>query len=75
MHKQYIKMLVCPSCHKELEWHIQEENEDRIINGKACCLGCNSEYEVKDEIAVFLTNELSRNDLWDQGESALEKFF
>lgn len=75
MHKQYIKMLVCPSCHKELEWHIQEENEERIINGKACCLGCNSEYEVKDEIAVFLTSELSRNDLWDQGESALEKFF
>lgn len=75
MHKQYIQMLVCPSCHKDLQWYIQEESEERIINGKACCSCCNSEYEVKDEIAVFLTSELSRNDLWNKGESALEKFF
>jgi uncharacterized protein YbaR (Trm112 family) len=67
-------MLVCPVCRNELEWHIQEENEDRIINAKATCVSCKSEYEVKDEIAVFLTDLLSRNDLWEQGESSLEKY-
>lgn len=75
MHKHYIKMLVCPVCHHELEWHIQEENQDRIINAKASCKACEAEYEVRDEIAVFLTDQLSRNDLWDSGESSMEKFF
>ncbi len=74
MHKHYIDMLVCPLCHNELEWNIQKENEDRIINAKVSCLSCKSEYEVKDEIAVFLTNQLSRNDLWDNSESSLEKY-
>ncbi|HYE09631.1 MAG TPA: hypothetical protein VEF53_05580, partial [Patescibacteria group bacterium] len=74
MHKHYIDMLLCPLCHNELEWHIQKENEDRIINAKVSCLSCKSEYEVRDEIAIFLTNQLSRNDLWDNSESSLEKY-
>jgi Uncharacterized conserved protein len=68
-------MLVCPLCHNELKWHIQEENNERIINADIICPSCRSEYEVRDEIAVFLTNVLSRNDLWDKSESSLEKYF
>jgi uncharacterized protein YbaR (Trm112 family) len=75
MHKQFVEMLVCPLCHKELEWHIKEESEDRIINANIICPSCQEEYEIKDEIAVFLTNVLSRNDLWDMGENWLEKYF
>jgi len=75
MHKHYIDMLVCPVCQNELEWHIKEENEDRIINANISCSSCHEEYEVRDEIAVFLTNQLARNDLWEQGESGLEKYF
>ncbi len=65
MHKHYMDMLICPLCHNELEWHIKEENDDRIINADITCSSCHSEYEVRDEIAVFLTNSLSRNDLWE----------
>jgi uncharacterized protein YbaR (Trm112 family) len=75
MYKQYIEMLVCPICHKELEWHIEKEEHERIIDAKAACSCCGAEYEVRDEIGVFLTGQLSRNDLWNQGESSLEKFF
>lgn len=75
MHKQFVEMLACPLCHKELEWHIKKESEDRIINANIICPSCQEEYEIKDEIAVFLTNVLSRNDLWDMGENWLEKYF
>lgn len=74
MHKQYIDMLVCPICHKELEWHIKDESEKRIVNAQITCASCQAEYEVRDEIAVFLTDALTRNDLWEKGESGLEKY-
>src|SRR5699024_3408797 len=74
MHKQYIDMLICPLCHNQLNWNIKDEDGDRIINGRATCPSCHSVYEIRDEIAVFLTNDLSRNDLWEQGESELEKY-
>lgn len=74
MHKHYIDMLTCPLCHNELEWNIKEENEDRIINADITCSSCHSEYEVRDEIAAFLTNSLSRNDLWEKSENWLEKY-
>lgn len=75
MHKHYIDMLMCPLCHNQLKWHIKEDDGDRIINANVTCSSCQSEYEVRDEIAVFLTDELSRNDLWWQSESGLEKYF
>lgn len=74
MHKRYIDMLICPSCHNELIWNIEDEDEDRIINGNAVCPSCKSVYEIRNEIAVFLTNDLSRNDLWKHGESELERY-
>ncbi|WP_416197395.1 MAG: Ubiquinone/menaquinone biosynthesis methyltransferase [Sporanaerobacter sp.] len=74
MHKHYIDMFVCPLCHNQLKWDIKDEDKDRIINADVTCSSCQSVYEVRDEIAVFLTNELSRNDLWEQSESGLEKY-
>lgn len=74
MHKIYIDMLICPLCHSQLNWHINDEDSDRIINGNATCSSCQSVYEIRDEIAVFLNNDLSRNDLWEQSESELEKY-
>ena len=74
MHKQYMDMLICPVCHNQLKWHIREENQDRIVNADIRCSSCQSEYEVRDEIAVFLTKALSRNDLWEKSESGLEKY-
>ncbi len=74
MHKQYMDMLICPLCHNQLKWHIREDNQDRIVNADIRCSSCQSEYEVRDEIAVFLTKALSRNDLWEKSESGLEKY-
>ncbi|WP_113672147.1 methyltransferase domain-containing protein [Vallitalea guaymasensis] len=74
MHKQYMDMLICPLCHNELEWHIKEDNKDRIVNADIKCSSCQAEYEIRDEIAVFLTTSLSRNDLWEKTESGLEKY-
>ncbi|MBD8047897.1 MULTISPECIES: methyltransferase domain-containing protein [Clostridium] len=75
MHKRHINLFQCPLCHGELKWDIKTESKDRVINAKITCLECNEQYEVKDEIAIFLTSELSRNDLWQQGESGIEKCF
>ncbi len=75
MHKKHINMLECPVCHGDLRWDIEEENGDRIINAQIICSKCKADYEVRDEIAVFLTPDLPRNDLWEKGESGLEKFF
>ncbi len=74
MHKQYIDMLICPLCHNQLKWDIKDEDKDRIINADVTCASCRSTYEIIDEIAVFLTNDLSRNDLWEQSESELGKY-
>lgn len=67
-------MLICPLCHNLLKWHIREDKQDRIVNADIRCSSCQSEYEVRDEIAVFLTKALSRNDLWEKSESGLEKY-
>lgn len=74
MHKFYTEMLECPVCHGNLSWEIKEENEERIINAAVICDGCKADYEVRDEIAMFLTPDLPRNDLWEQGESELIKY-
>lgn len=74
MKKQFIKMLVCPMCHHELTWNIVDESETRVINAQVACTSCHEKYEVRDEIAVFLTDALTRNDLWEQGENGLIKY-
>ncbi|MCM1991843.1 methyltransferase domain-containing protein [Oceanirhabdus seepicola] len=75
MHKQHINMLECPVCHGDLIWEIKEQKGDRVINAEIICSKCKADYEVRDEIAVFLTPDLPRNDLWEKGESGLEKHF
>lgn len=74
MHKYIMDMLECPDCHHELIWSIQEETEDRIINGIAECSYCQATYPIKDEIAVFLTPDLPINDLWSQSENHFKKY-
>ncbi|GKX28784.1 hypothetical protein SH1V18_12640 [Vallitalea longa] len=75
MHKYCMDLLVCPLCKKNLEWNIIDESDNRIINAEVKCLSCGAEYEVRNEIAVFLTDALSRNDLWENVESGLDKYF
>lgn len=75
MHKSIKELLECPSCRGELEWNILKEDKERIIDAEILCKECGAKYEVRDEIAVFLTPDLYRNDLWEKGESQIGKFF
>ena len=56
MHKFIKEMLECPSCHGDLSWDIKDETNERIVNATIICDKCGADYEVRDEIAVFLTS-------------------
>lgn len=71
MHDYLIEMLVCPVCHRELEWDITERNNDRIESGVAHCQECEADYPIQEGIGLFLTPDLQRDDLWEQVDSNL----
>ncbi len=70
--KEYlVDMLCCPDCHEELVWIVEEKLDDHIDVGVAACEGCGVSYPIRDGIGFFLTDELEREDLWEQVDSAL----
>ena len=73
MHSDLIEMLVCPSCHGELEWSVSGNASGFIEAGRAACRGCSASYPVRDGTAVFLTPDLPREDLWQQTDSHLSR--
>ena len=66
MQKYLKEILECPKCHGKLVWNITEQTADRIVTAKVLCPDCSSTYSIQDEIGVFLTTDLRRNDLWEQ---------
>ena len=64
-------MLQCPQCRGTLRWHIAKQSRERILEAVAACNVCPSTYPVREGIALFLTPELPRDDLWEQAESGL----
>ena len=74
MHTYLVDMLECPVCHAELEWKIGERTEQRIVTAKATCQACAATYPVREGIGVFLTPDLSRNDLWERLDSGLVRY-
>jgi len=74
MQDYVIELLVCPICHRELEWDITERNNDRIEQGVAHCRECSAVYPVQDGIGLFLTPDLVRDDLWEQVDSNLIQY-
>jgi len=74
MQDYVIELLVCPICHRELEWDIAERNNDRIEQGVAYCRECSAVYPVQDGIGLFLTPDLVRDDLWEQVDSNLIQY-
>jgi len=69
-----VDLLVCPVCHRELEWEIFEKSGDRIEAGAAHCRDCSAEYPVQDGIGMFLTPDLHREDLWEQVDNNLIQY-
>jgi len=69
-----IEMLECPVCHSELTWAIKWRLGSRIEEAEASCGGCGATYPVREGVALFLTPDLPRNDLWEQVDSGLTKY-
>ena len=70
--KEYlVDKLCCPVCHEELGWSVEEKVDDHIEDGVAACEGCGASYPIRDGIGLFLTDELERDDLWEEVDSAL----
>ena len=74
MHIYIMDMLVCPACHGALQWTITQQGNDRIEEAETRCKSCSRSYPVREGIGIFLTDELQRNDLWEQVESGLMKY-
>ena len=68
MHTYLAEMLECPACHGSLSWDVSHQQGDRILTGVARCSRCDAEYPIREEIGVFLTPDLPRNDLWEESE-------
>ena len=74
VHDYLIEMLECPACHGELAWTISERRGGRIESAEARCVGCAASYPVREGIALFLTPDLPRNDLWEQTAGRLSRY-
>lgn len=74
MHDFLTDWLVCPDCHGELEWQIIDRAGAHIESGQARCAACGVEYPVRDGIGIFLLDDLPREDMWQDVDSALVAF-
>ena len=74
MHDYVMEMLECPACHGRLDWQIVERRDDRIETADAKCDDCDASYPIREGIGVFLTSDLSREDLWAQMDSWLPRY-
>jgi uncharacterized protein YbaR (Trm112 family) len=74
MNKQVVEMLECPICHEQLDWQINSESNDLIEQAEAHCSGCSTVYPVLDGIGIFLTPDLTRNDMWKQADSQVVQY-
>jgi uncharacterized protein YbaR (Trm112 family) len=74
MHDYLIGMLECPACHGELDWNICEHRGTRVETADSRCRACDASYPVREGIGIFLTADLSRDDLWAQMDSWLPKY-
>ncbi|MBD3404765.1 MAG: methyltransferase domain-containing protein [Candidatus Lokiarchaeota archaeon] len=73
MLKSIQTLFYCPQCHNDLEWSIQTETENRIIEAEVSCSECDTHYFVKDGIAVFLLDVSNDADFWRVVQSNLAK--
>ena len=71
MHDYLIEMLQCPSCLESLSWTIREQDANRLLEATAECTHCGADYPIQDGIGIFLTSDLPRDDIWEEGSRQL----
>jgi len=74
VHRNLVDHLECPACHGPLTWRFTHQQKHRILDAQATCAVCGADYAVRDGIGVFLTPDLPRNDLWEQGNHQLSSW-
>ena len=73
MHDYIRELLQCPQCAGALIWTITTRQDERIVAGEAQCAACGATYPIREGIGLFLTPDLTRNDLWEQAGSGLTR--
>jgi uncharacterized protein YbaR (Trm112 family) len=73
MHAFVVELLRCPHCGGALEWGIARQVGERIEEAEARCRACSASYPVREGIALFLTPDLPRDDLWEQAGSGISR--
>ncbi len=71
MHDLLTEWLLCPRCHGDLVWRVDERDGAHLELGLARCLECDAQYPIRDGIGLFLLPDLPRDDLWQKVDSAL----
>ena len=74
MFQDLAALLECPACHGRLDWEVKARRGERIEEGEARCGACHAAYPVREGIALFLTPDLPRNDLWEGVDSRLAQY-
>ncbi len=58
MKKDLMDILVCPMCKGELQFSIEEENENEVVTGTLYCAKCDVRYPIVDTIPNLLPPDL-----------------
>lgn len=74
MHESLVEILQCPACRGDLCWAVTERDGGRLLEAEASCYDCGAVYGVHDGIGGFLTADLQRTDLWDEGHGRLTEY-
>ncbi len=74
MHDHLTELLLCPKCHGDLVWKIEERLGAHMESGAARCTECGTEYPIRDGIGLFLLPDLPRDDLWQNVDSAIMRY-
>jgi uncharacterized protein YbaR (Trm112 family) len=69
-----VQVLQCPACHGELSWQVTVRCGESIEEGEARCTACRAKYPIREGVAVFLTPDLRRKDLWEDVDSRLIQY-
>jgi uncharacterized protein YbaR (Trm112 family) len=71
MHDYLTEWLLCPQCHGDLVWRVDEREGGHVESGVSRCTECDTRYPIRDGIGIFLLADLPREDLWQDVDNAL----
>jgi len=69
-----VEILVCPACRGDLCWAVMERDGGVLLEADASCRDCGATYQVREGIGAFLTPDLQRTDLWEEGHAELTEY-